>query len=183
MHSLVAVDKLRDIDVSRDAGQHIGVVPAEMFFIDQEFNHLADRHLGRLSEVFVKTHADVVARRFGAWVFQLDVFPNDEFQLSNQGCFQGGNIDLAIPLTGVTVSNEEEGAACMNAQEQGRAGDELLLSMFPPWTQGGPLLIRPEVSGGATPMLPKKGRKGISTVGPNLATIRWTSRGMIRIRA
>jgi hypothetical protein len=114
MHSLITVDELGDVDVSRDAGQHIGVIAAEMLFIDQEFNHLADRHFGSFIEVLVKAHADVVARRFCTWVLQFDVFSNNEFQLSNQRCFQSGNVDLSIPLSGMTVSDEEERTACMN---------------------------------------------------------------------
>ena len=56
-----------------------------------------------------------------------------------------------------------------------------LLSRLPAWMPGGALLIRPEASGGATPMLPKNGRSGISIPSANRATIFSRSRGMIRI--
>ena len=46
---------------------------------------------------------------------------------------------------------------------------------------GGALLIRPIASGGATPMLPKNGRKGTSIPSANGATIFSRSSGMIRI--
>src|SRR5581483_10462349 len=46
---------------------------------------------------------------------------------------------------------------------------------------GGALLMRPLASGGATPMLPKNGRSGISIVSLKCATIRFSSSGMIFI--
>src|ERR1022692_980255 len=58
-----------------------------------------------------------------------------------------------------------------------------LLSMLPAWNQGGTLLIRPRLSGGATPMLPKNGRSGISMPAENRAIILSRSSGMILVRA
>ena len=58
-----------------------------------------------------------------------------------------------------------------------------LLSRLPACIHGGALLTRPEASGGATPMLPKKGCSGISIPGANRATIRPSSSGMIFMRA
>src|SRR5579863_3184713 len=57
-----------------------------------------------------------------------------------------------------------------------------LLSRLPAWNHGGPLLMRPSASGGATPMLPKNGRSGISIRSEKRATIRRSSSGMILIR-
>ncbi len=51
-----------------------------------------------------------------------------------------------------------------------------LLSKLPAWIHGGALLMRPNPSGGATPMLPKNGRIGISTPGAKRATMRFSSK-------
>ena len=58
-----------------------------------------------------------------------------------------------------------------------------LLSRLPACTPGGALLTRPMATGGATPMLPKKGRSGMSIPGANRAIIAARSSGMIRIFA
>jgi hypothetical protein len=47
-----------------------------------------------------------------------------------------------------------------------------LLSRLPACVPGGALDTRPAAAGGATPMLPKKGRKGISMCSENFATLR-----------
>ena len=54
-----------------------------------------------------------------------------------------------------------------------------LLSRLPAWFPGGLLLMRPADAGGATPMLPKNGRMGISMRSENRATLRCASSGMI----
>src|SRR5437868_6599136 len=58
-----------------------------------------------------------------------------------------------------------------------------LLSRFPPIIHGGALLKRPALSGGASPMLPKKGCSGISMPGANFAIMRCASSGIIFIFA
>ena len=57
-----------------------------------------------------------------------------------------------------------------------------MLSRLPPCRPGGALSMRPIEGGGATPMLPKKGRSGTSIPSANLATMRRESSGMIRVR-
>ena len=61
-----------------------------------------------------------------------------------------------------------------------------LLSRLPAWMPGGPLLMRPAASGGATPMLPKNGRSGISMLSRELGDValqveRMTSSGALEI--
>src|SRR5271168_174581 len=56
-----------------------------------------------------------------------------------------------------------------------------LLSRFPAMIQGGALLKRPALSGGASPMLPKKGCSGMSIPGAKCATMCWASSGIILI--
>jgi hypothetical protein len=45
VHAFVAVDQLGDIHIAGYAGEHIGVVSAEMLFVHQEVDHLAHSHL------------------------------------------------------------------------------------------------------------------------------------------
>jgi len=51
--------------------------------------------------------------------------------------------------------------------------------MLPPCIHGGALLILPDTSGGATPMLPKKGRQGNFDSAPKRATPRFSSSEII----
>ena len=55
-----------------------------------------------------------------------------------------------------------------------------LLSMLPACLPGGLLLTRPSSGAGATPMLPKNGRSGITIPGANCAVIFFASIGMMR---
>ena len=58
-----------------------------------------------------------------------------------------------------------------------------LLSMLPPWIQGGAEFHLPADSGGAMPMEPKKGWSGMVMPGAKSAIILVRSRGMILVRA
>jgi len=42
MDALVTIDELRNVEVRRDAGQHVGVVARHVFLLHQEFDHFAD---------------------------------------------------------------------------------------------------------------------------------------------
>src|SRR5580704_17190995 len=41
VHDAVAVHELRDVDVHRDARQHVGVIAAQMLFCHEEVDHVA----------------------------------------------------------------------------------------------------------------------------------------------
>ena len=53
------------------------------------------------------------------------------------------------------------------------------LSRLPAWRPGGLLLRRPISAAGATPMLPKNGRSGMTIPGANSAVMCWRSSAMI----
>jgi hypothetical protein len=48
MHALIAVDEPRDVEIDPNAGRHVGVVAAQMFFAVEEVDGLAQRRCGQL---------------------------------------------------------------------------------------------------------------------------------------
>src|SRR5262249_14613628 len=77
------------------------------------------------------------------------------------------------------VADGEQRPARVHGDVKGGSRHQFLLSRLPAWTHCGALLTRPSVAGGATPMLPKKGRSGISKPGAKRANILFSSSGMI----
>src|ERR1039457_860519 len=60
MHTLVPIHQLRDAEIHRHAGQHVGVLAAHMFLGSQEIDSFADGESRGLAQVFIQAHAAVV---------------------------------------------------------------------------------------------------------------------------
>src|SRR5260370_30003447 len=87
MYALVAIDQLSNIHIAGDASEHIGIVATQMLLGDQEVDHLAHRCLGRLVELLMKTHADVLRRWFRTRVLLIGSLLHDKLQSAHQRSF------------------------------------------------------------------------------------------------
>src|SRR6185436_3356441 len=101
-------------------------------------------------------HRDDVCVRFCAPPRQPHVLMDNELQLTLQRSLDRRDIHFAVSLCCMTVADLEQGALNMNGYEERGACNKLLV------IQVAALLKRPTSFGGATPMLPKKGRNGTS---------------------
>ena len=63
VHAHAAVDQLRNVHVDRDAGQHIGVVAAQVLLLYQEVDHVTHCQRGGFLKVRTESHADVAGGR------------------------------------------------------------------------------------------------------------------------
>ena len=172
------VHELGNSQINRVAGQDVGLITGEALLLAEEIHHLDDRNPGCHLQIFVKSHRDKVGRRFGSRPEESLSFADRQLESALQGSLQRRDTDLAISLRGVPVSGGKERAFHVDREVNCRSGYQLFVvdvaSMYP----RGPLLIRPEKAGGATPMTPKKGLIGISMSLENLATLRLRSSGV-----
>ncbi len=112
-------------------GEHVGLVAGEVFFFDEEADHVFDGELGGLLEVFAEAHGDVGGGGFGAGPAEfgsmLRVLVDDEAEGAGEVGFEGGDVDLSVALPGVAVASFEERALGGYGDVEGGAGDELLV--------------------------------------------------------
>src|SRR5215471_8919198 len=127
MDTDLAVDKLRHRDVARDARELVRGCLVEMFFGDEEIDHLLNGDLRRLREILVSPHADVIGRRFCAREIQRHPFPDGQLDASTERRLDRGLIDFAIPLRRVTVADFKQRARRMHRNEQRRPRNERLV--------------------------------------------------------
>jgi hypothetical protein len=117
--ALGAVDGLRDVEITGEAAQHVGVGCREAGLFAQKRDHLAQRLDGALVEVGVHAHGDVVARCLGARPRKVQVIANDELERAAQRRLDGGDVDLAVALAAVAIAAGEEAAFDEHRQVEG----------------------------------------------------------------
>jgi hypothetical protein len=66
VHTDVAVDELRDVDVHRDAREHVGFIAVQMLFLHEKFDHVAHRMLGGFLEILAEAYGNAVLGRLAA---------------------------------------------------------------------------------------------------------------------
>src|SRR5438552_3683799 len=113
----------------------------------------------------------------------MHVLAHDELKRADERSLQRRDVHFAVTLSGVAVADFKERARRVHRKYRVVPATRSLLSRFPPIIHGGALLKRPAPSGGASPMLPKKGCSGISMPGANFAIMRCASSGIIFIFA
>src|SRR5262249_7810747 len=104
-----------------------GVVAIELLFGDDQVDRLADRDFHGFVQVLVETHRDEVRRRFGSWPVEASALAEEEPERASQRRLEGGDIHLAIALTGMCGPPLKERAWHVDGDEKGRTGDELLV--------------------------------------------------------
>ena len=127
VHAHRAVHQLGDVEIHRDAGEHVGVLARHPLFRHQEIDRLAHRILGGRHQVAVDPHDDPVRRRLGARPLEVHVLADDHLDGAAQRCLHRGDVDLAIALAGMSVADLEQRARHPHRNEERRAGDEVLV--------------------------------------------------------
>src|SRR5205807_6666983 len=94
---------------------------------DEEIDHLADRNLGRLIQVLVESHGDVVRRGFSARPQNMNIFAHNELERASQGSFECREMHLAVALARMAVADLEESPFCENGKEERRARNQVLV--------------------------------------------------------
>jgi len=167
--SFGGVDGLGDVEVPLERCRACSVLAREVLFGDEEIDGFADGHFDGFIERGVEAHRDPVGGRLAARGFQLQVLADDELERADERGLHRGDIDFAISLPRVAVAHFEERAGAFTGMRGWcRRRDPCCPSCLAKEGPGGPLLTRPMDSGGATPMLPKKGRRGISILSAKL---------------
>jgi hypothetical protein len=105
VNAFVAIDKFGDVQVGGNTGQHVGVVAREVLLVHQEVDHFADGEFCGFVEIFVKAHGNEMSRGFRARPMQMHVFADNKLKGTDEGGFEGGNVDFAVALAGVTVTD------------------------------------------------------------------------------
>ncbi len=124
---LVAVDHLRDTEVSGKRAHHIRLVARQLCALADVAHHLARRLLGRVIEVLVQADRDEVRLGLGKWPLQVHVAPHGETELAGHAGLKRGDADLAVALDAVPVAGEEQRTLVEHRQVQRRAGAQLLV--------------------------------------------------------
>jgi hypothetical protein len=107
VYALVSIHQLRDAEIHTHARQHVSFVAAQMLLAHQKFDRLANRDPGRLGQIFMEAHADVIPRRLGARPLQVHVFADYELERSGELRLHRRNVHLAISLPRVSVADLE----------------------------------------------------------------------------
>ncbi len=81
MHAHVSIHELSDVDVDGHTGEHVGVVAAQVFLIDEKVDHIAHGERGRFLQIWAEAHADVAGGRFGSGPQQMLVLMHNESEL------------------------------------------------------------------------------------------------------
>src|SRR6266852_3941615 len=96
-------------------------------------------------------------RRLGARPAQLHVLANYQLKSADQRSFHRGDVDLAIALSGVSVTGEKQRAFRMHGNEKRRARNQFLVVQVAGMDPRRPAADASRNIRGATPMLPKNG--------------------------
>jgi hypothetical protein len=132
----LGVDELGDVYVAGGGDESVGFVAREMGVVGdllgEEGDHVADGHLGGGFEVFVEAHGDVLGGGFAAGPEEAvgvveAAFVDDELKGAGELGFEGGDVDFAVALAGVAVADFEVGSFGVDGDEEGGAGDHLLV--------------------------------------------------------
>src|SRR5579863_1247788 len=136
MDSLVAIHQLADVHITGHAGEHISVVAAKMLFRYKEVNHVAHRQARGFTQIIVESHADVVSRGFRTRIVDFQILAHHKLNGSKQGGLQGSNVYLAVPLSGMTIANQEERSGSVDREIQRGSGNQFFvvhISSLNPW--------------------------------------------------
>ena len=142
MDTALGINELCDIDVTGNRDKGVGVIAGEVgvvrILLGEEGDHVADGHLGGDFEVFVEAHGDVLGGGFGAGPEEMLVLMHDELEGTGELGFEGGDVDFAIALAGVTVADFKESALCVDGEEYGGASGKFLVvhvaAVHPGWS-------------------------------------------------
>src|SRR6202453_2716791 len=127
MNAHASVHQLSDVDIDRYAGQHIGVIAAQVLLVNQEVDHVAHCEGGRFLQVRTEAHADVGGGGLGSRPQKMLVLVNNEPECSREEGFESGDIDFTVALSGVAVANFKERALGVDGNVECSAGDQLLV--------------------------------------------------------
>ena len=132
----LGINKLGDVDVAGNGDEGVGIVAGDMgvvgILLGEEGDHVADGHLSGGLEVQIESHCDVLSRSFSSGpdktVRIVEVtFVDDELEGAGELGFQSGDVDFAVALTGVTVTDFKVRAFGVDREIDGSASDELLV--------------------------------------------------------
>ena len=149
MDAALGVDELGDVDVAGGGDELVGVIAGEGWEgwaaggwgLGEEGDHVADGHLGGGLEVFAEAHGDVLGGGLGAGPDEARGvgfgLVDDELEGAGELGLEGGDVDLAVALSGVAVSGFEEGSGGVDGVEDGGSGYQFLVvhvaAVHPGW--------------------------------------------------
>src|SRR6185437_16684992 len=120
VYAFVAVNEFGDVKVGGDAREHVRVVAGDVFFGDEEIDHLADGERGAGVQIVVEAHGDVVRGRFGSRPLQVHVLAHDELKRADERSFESGDVHFAVALPGVAVADFKERAGRVHGNVERR---------------------------------------------------------------
>ena len=139
---------MRYVNVAGGGDELVGVFAGEgwegraagSWWLGEEGDHVAHGHLGGGLGVFAEAHGDELGGSLGEVPEEARGaglgFVDDELEGSGELGLEGGDVDLAVALSGVTVSGFE-GSCGVDRVEGGGAGYELLVvhvaAVHPGW--------------------------------------------------
>jgi len=80
VHADVTVHKLGNVQIGGDAGQAVRFHTRQILLAHEEVHHLLHADLGRLREILVHPHRDVVRGRLCHRPAQVHVLPDNELK-------------------------------------------------------------------------------------------------------
>jgi hypothetical protein len=144
--SALGVDELGDVDVAGGGDEGVSFVAGETGVVGdlfgEEGDHVANGHLGGGFEVFVEAHGDVLGRGFAAGPEEAvgvgeASLVDDELEGAGELGFEGSDVDFAVALASMAVTDFEVGALGVDGDVEGGAGNELLVvhvaAVHPGW--------------------------------------------------
>ena len=126
-----AVDELGDVHVAAGAHEHVSVPSGHVLHVDEQCDRLAHRGLRGDGEAAVGPHGDPVRRRLTTRPREVHVLPHHELEPAAERRFQCGDVDLAVTLGGVAVSDFEQRAGDLHRDVEDRPGDQLAVVEVP----------------------------------------------------
>src|ERR1700681_3927827 len=137
VNTVIAVDKLSNVKISGDAGQHVRIVAAQLLLLHEKFNHFANCELGRFVQICIQPHRDVICGCFRTGPTPVNILTDNKLKSADQRSLHGGDIYLPVPLPCVTVAYLKQSSAYMNREIKRSAGNQLFVvevsPMHPRW--------------------------------------------------
>jgi hypothetical protein len=136
MDTALGINKLGNVDVAGNRDEGVGIVAGDVgvigILLGEEGDHVADGHLSSGLEVQIESHRDVLSWSLGTGpdktVRIVEVaLVDDELEGAGELGFEGGDVDFAVALTSVTVTDFKVRSFGVDGEIDGSAGDELLV--------------------------------------------------------
>src|SRR6478672_9184014 len=84
VYAFVTVDKLGNVHVTGDAGEHVSIITGHVLGANEEIDHLTYGNARGLMQLRMKAHADVMRWRLGTRIFLSCAFVHDELERPDQ---------------------------------------------------------------------------------------------------